>query len=98
MLLVKKVESSKRFCIDYHMLNNKTSKDKFFISVVDELHDAKYFTKLDLQSSYHQVWMHPDDIDKTVFYAHHDHIEFLIIPFSLSNASATFHVLMNDIL
>lgn len=38
MLLVKKVESSKRFCIDYHMLNNKTSKDKFFISVVDELH------------------------------------------------------------
>lgn len=96
MLLVKKVESSRRFCIDYHKLNNKTSKDKFFISVVDELHDAKYFTKLDLQSSYHQVWMHPDDIDKTVFYAHHDHIEFLIIPFSLSNASATFHVLMND--
>lgn len=40
--------------------------------------------------------MHPKDIDKTVFYAHHDHIEFLIIPFSLSNASSTFHVLMND--
>jgi hypothetical protein len=38
MLLVKKVESSKRFCINYHMLNNKTSKDKFSISVVDELH------------------------------------------------------------
>ncbi|GMI95522.1 hypothetical protein HRI_003221500 [Hibiscus trionum] len=100
-VLFQKNDGSLRMCIDYQALNKITIKNKYPIPLISKLFDqlghARYFTKLNLCSGYYKVCIMKGDKPKTTCVTRYGSYVFLVMPFGLINAPATFCTLMNKL-
>lgn len=102
VVLIKKKDGPWRFCIDFRLLNLYTISDPFPLPrISDLLHSirkSKYFIALDLRAGYWQIKMDIKDIGKTAFRTHRGLYEFLVMPFGLKTAPATFQRTMEQLI
>ena len=102
VLFVRKKDGSLRLCVDYRKLNDMTIRNSYPLPLISDMLDrvkgAKFFTKLDLKSAYNLVRIKEGDEYKTAFRTRYGHFEYLVMPFGLKNAPATFQHFINDVL
>jgi hypothetical protein len=88
--------------VNYRKLNQITKKDRnalpFISEVFDRLSSAKIFTKLDLKDAYHRLHIKKNNKWKIAFRTKYNYFKYLIIPFGLINALATFQAYINHAL
>jgi len=91
-----------RFCNDYRKLNSITYKDSFPLPHIDTSLDLlvgnSVFSTLDLQASYWQTELHPEDRHKTAFITRKGQYQYKVLAFGLTNAPSGFMRLMSLLL
>ena len=96
-------DGSWRMCVDYRKMNEKTIKDAYPLTRIDEnldtLDGADWYTSLDLDMAYHQVPITDEDKEKTAFATPRGGLyQFTIMPYGLCNAASTFKRLIEKAL
>jgi hypothetical protein len=102
ILFAKNKNGGLRLCVDYRALNLATVKNCYPLSLIsdmlDRVHEGRIFTKLDLRGAYNLIRIKEGDEFKTAFRTRYGQLEYRVMPFSLTNATARFQSYIDDCL
>lgn len=94
IVVVPKKNGKLVICVDFMMLNEQTIKDPFLIPFTDTMLDQvagyEMYSFVDGYSGYNHVSLAPEDREKTTFITEWGAFYYLVMPFGLCNAPATF--------
>ncbi|GJU76650.1 reverse transcriptase domain-containing protein [Tanacetum coccineum] len=93
-LILTRLVTGWRVCIDYRKLNDATRKDHFPLPFMDQMLERlagnEYYCFLDGFSGYFQIPIDPQDQEKTTFTCPYGTFAYRRMPFGLCNAPGTF--------
>nr|GEW73545.1 reverse transcriptase domain-containing protein [Tanacetum cinerariifolium] len=100
-LILTRMVTGWRVCIDYRKLNEATRKDHFPLPFMDQMLERlagnQYYCILDGFSGYFQILIDPKDQEKTTFTCPYETFAYRRMPFGLCNAPGTFQRCMMEI-
>jgi hypothetical protein len=96
---VGKKDGKLRPVVDYRKLNSFTVPDRYPLpliqELVDQVKDARLFTKMDVRAGYNNIRFREGDEPKAAFKTNKGLFEPTVMPFGLRNAPAVFQRMMN---
>ena len=102
VFFVGKKDGKKRMVQDYRYLNEWTIKNNYplplILDVLENIRTKKIFTKMNLRWGYNNVRIKEGDEWKAAFTMPEGLFEPTVMFFGLTNSSATFQAMMNELL
>nr|GEU31939.1 reverse transcriptase domain-containing protein [Tanacetum cinerariifolium] len=100
-LILTRLVTGWRVCIDYRKLNDATRKEHFSLPFMDQMLERlarnEFYCFLDGFSGYFQILIDPQDQEKTTFTCPYGTFSYRRMPFGLCNAPGTFQRCMTAI-
>lgn len=102
LILVKKKNNDYRLVVDYRKLNELIAPEPYRLplmqDILDSLRGNKYFSTLDLNSSFHQIELDPRDRHLTTFTCDFGTYNYKCLPFGLKISPPIFQKLADTLL
>ncbi len=102
VLFILKANEDLRFCVDYWKLNVIIKRNRYSLSLIDEMIDkivdCKHLTRLNIISTFNKLRMHSDSENYTIFIIALEAYKSKMLFFKLINDLISFQQYMNDVL
>ncbi|MBW0480216.1 hypothetical protein O181_019931 [Austropuccinia psidii MF-1] len=101
LFFVMKKDEGPCLCVDYRTLNSVTRKNRYPVPPMNQLltvfNGSTIFSKIDIRGAYNLLRIKERDEHLIAIRTKYGRSEYLVMPFDLTNAPASFQNLVNDI-
>jgi len=102
VLFTLKANEDLRFCMNYRKLNVIFKRNKYSLSlineIIDKITDCKHLTRVNIISAFNKLQMHFDNENYITFITALEAYKYQVLLFELTNESIFFQQYMNDVL